>query len=159
MCLKKERMQTMKRITALLLLISVLVIVLTGCRITLQLGISPFDADIQENRVTIAIKETGISTSTERITLVIKNALGVDIYFGHEPHLEKLIDDQWYVVPLNDKAVWTEEMVVLEGRGMIEESFYLTFYDDLSKGEYRVIKNFYMDDGSKIMASVEFNIN
>ena len=149
----------MKRTMALLLLTSVLVIALTGCKNTVAMNKSPYSADIQDNRVSMTVKETDIKASTDLITLVIKNALGVDIYFGHEPHLEKLIDDQWYVVPLNDKAGWTEEEVVLEGRGMIEEKFYLTFYDDLSKGEYRVIKNIYMDDGSKIMASVEFNIN
>jgi len=159
MCLNKERMRNMKRITALLLLISILIIVLTGCRITLKLDISPYDDDIQDNRITMIVKETDIKTSTEMITLVIKNALGVEISFGHEQHLEKLIDDQWYVVPLNDKAFWTEEGILLEGRGMIEEMFYLSFYDNLSEGTYRVIKNFYMDDGSKIVASVEFNIN
>lgn len=149
----------MKRTTALLLLISVLVIALTGCENTVAMNKSPYSADIQDNRVSMTVKETDIKASTDLITLVIKNALGVDIYFGHEQHLEKLINGQWHVLPLNDKAVWTEEMIVLEGRGMIEEKFYLTFYDDLSKGEYRVIKSFYMDDGSKIMASVEFNIN
>ncbi len=159
MCLKKERMRDMKRITALLLLISILVIALTGCRITLQLDISPYDADIQDNRVSMTVKETDIKASTEMITLVIKNALGVGISFGHEQHFEKLIDGQWHVVPLNDKAFWTEEGILLEGRGMIEERFYLNFYDNLSEGSYRVIKNFYMDDGSKIVASVEFNIN
>lgn len=149
----------MKRFTALLLLISVLVIALTGCKNTVAMNKSPYSADIQDNRVSMTVKETDIKASTDLITLVIRNALGVEISFGHEQHLEKLINGQWYVLPLNDKAVWTEEMVVLEGRGMIEENFYLTFYDDLSKGEYRVIKSFYMDDGSKIMASVEFNIN
>ena len=152
-------MQNMKRFTALLLLISVLVMALTGCNNTVTMNKSPYSADIQDNRVSMTVKEMDIKVSTDLVTLVMKNALGVDIYFGHEPHLEKLIDNQWYVVPLNDKAGWTEEEVVLGGRGTVEEKFYLTFYDDLSKGEYRVIKNFYMDDGSKIMASVEFNIN
>lgn len=153
----------MKKVILYIVILSIMVMGFSGCASAYKwdvtkLEVSEYGKDIQKNMISLSIKETEISVSTKTITLLFENALGVDYGFGHEPHLEVLIDDVWYVIPVSSEAVWTEELRIVEARSTAEEGFSLElFYDDLKEGTYRIIKKLYSDVDS-IEAAVEFEI-
>ena len=153
----------MKKAILYIVILSIMVMGFAGCVSAdkwdvSKLEVSEYGKDIQKNMISLSIKETEITVSTKKITLLFENALGVDYGYGHEPHLEVLVDDVWYVIPVSSDAAWTEELRTLEARSTAEEGFNLElFYDDLKEGTYRIVKKLYSDVES-IEAAVEFEI-
>lgn len=162
--MRKANRLSMKKIISYILIIVLAVTSLVGCTKykkwdQTKLSASKYDAVIQDSLVKIDIEESKVYTSSDRVTLVLTSYIQENCVFGQEPHMEVLLKDIWYVVPLSKGSYWNEIGAVLKAKGTTTESFNLDlFYDNLKPGTYRIIKTLYLETGSSIEASVEFDI-
>jgi hypothetical protein len=112
--------------------------------------------EITNDIVTAKLIETDFSKDTKSITIKFDNTTGNEMYYGKEPNLEVLIDEEWYKVPFKLDVGWDDIGLILEEEATYTENL-STYYNDLFDGRYRYYKSFYLD-GVEVIAGVEFDM-
>lgn len=108
---------------------------------------SPF-SDIQfSNFIKLSVKETDITTNTEKITLVFENLSSKEFYFGEQPFLEIKYNDEWVVLPYKADIGWNDIAYSIDNNDITEYMFVFShFYEKLPQGEYRIIKKIWNEE-------------
>ncbi|WP_078427326.1 immunoglobulin-like domain-containing protein [Alkalihalobacterium alkalinitrilicum] len=99
------------------------------------------------------------STHVEEVLLEINN-LGTDnVGFGEYYQIEKRQDDGWYKIPFLDNVAFIDIGYFIHP-GVSEEMKILTKNLDyhFPTGQYRIIKDFWTDEGVPYTLAYEFNI-
>lgn len=150
----------MKRISLVSFLL-VILITLTSC--SQKIDFSKLEeskyGDIGENKdISAKVNETEITTNTQDITLLFTNNSDKEYGFGNETHLEINHNGVWYVVPLSEKAAWTDIGYIMSKKDKTKKKILLKdYYGKLESGRYRVINKFY-SNGDEVLVPVEFNV-
>lgn len=150
----------MKRISLVSFLL-VILITLTSC--SQKIDFSKLEeskyGDIGENKdISAKVKETEITTNTQEIALLFTNNSDKEYSFGEETHLEINHNGEWYIVPLSEKATWTDIAYIMPKKDKAEKKILLKdYYGKLESGRYRVINRFY-SNGNEVLVPVEFNV-
>lgn len=108
------------------------------------------------------IGASSIDTYSEMIELTLENNTGSTMEFGSMIVLETLVDDVWYNIDntVNDNInlAWTAELNMLETGNSMESNYYLTYYQPLPIGTYRLVTEITVDGNSGYII-YEFDIN
>jgi hypothetical protein len=103
------------------------------------------------NDVILSIKENSITSETNEITLVYTNRSKAEYLYGGIDYLEVEKDSKWYALPSKEGTEWHMVAYTLKPDGIAESSFSIkTYYGDLAKGKYRIIKTLSQFDNTKI---------
>lgn len=118
---------------------------------------SPYDT-LQENEEIIIEIDEEVNKDTEIINVKLFNNSEKEYTYGKDHHLEKIIDNEWYVVSLLDNAVWEDIGLVSPAKSCSEIEFNIKFfYGKLDSGKYRIVKSLY-SDGEPTVVFAEFEI-
>ena len=95
------------------------------------------------------------------ITFTIENCGDTDLEYGSQVSMEVLIDGDWYdmnnMLTENVDIGWTDELRIQQPETVVEDTFYIKYYQPLCKGTYRLVKEFAVN-GEKGYAACEFEI-
>lgn len=155
-----KREENIRQISVIILL--VVAVIFTSCAKSAGWNTGKMEkgynaSEISSGIITASIADTDLDTSSKSITILFENRTDQEFMYGKEPHLEVLIDQEWYTVPIKDGSAWTEIGIILAPNAANEYKEVLSFYyDDLIAGHYRYIKSF--SGGSQVNVSVEFDI-
>jgi hypothetical protein len=105
----------------------------------------------KSEKVVMSLKEGTLTK--EKVVLVIENKTDKIGDYGYPFILEKEQNGKWFVV--NEQQAFILPAIMLEANSSTEHT--AVFDPTLSKGKYRMIKNFYFDDGS-VTTYLEFEI-
>jgi hypothetical protein len=116
---------------------------------------SHFNTSDINNDILLSIKDNSITPETKEITLVFKNKSKVEYIYGGVDYLEKEIDGKWYSLPSKENVQWDMLAYKLKAEAVAESNFSIkTYYGDLTKGKYRIIKEVSQIDNIKIKSYV-----
>ena len=104
-----------------------------------------------QNKIALSVKPDSLTENG--LTLVIKNNTGEAGNYGYPFLLEKLENGKWYLI--NQNQAFILPSIFLEPNSVAEHK--AVFDGPLSKGKYRMIKNFYFDSGT-VTTHLEFEI-
>ena len=107
--------------------------------------------EAKNEKVVVSIKEGTLKK--ESVTLLIENKTNETGNYGYPFILEKEQNGKWFVI--NDKQAFILPAIMLEANSTAEHK--AMFENPLSKGKYRMIKNFYFDTGA-VTTHLEFEI-
>ena len=105
----------------------------------------------KQEKVGMTVKADTL-TSTD-VTLLIENKTTEPGNYGYPFLLEKEQNGKWFLI--NEKQAFILPAIMLEPNSTSEHK--AVFEAPLSKGKYRLIKNFYFDSGT-VTAHLEFEI-
>ena len=103
------------------------------------------------DKVVLSVKEGTLTK--EKVVLVIENKTDEMGNYGYPFILEKEQNGKWFVV--NENQAFILPAIMLEPNCSQEHT--AVFDPTLSKGKYRMIKNFYFDSGT-VTTHLEFEI-
>ena len=108
--------------------------------------------------VTMRLSQEEFQRVPEGLSLVITNHTSQQYTYGTEYRLEVCLDDQWYELPPEEDLYFTSLGVLLQPDGINSENIAPDqYYSPLPAGRYRIVKEFYGEDG-EITAAAEFSI-
>lgn len=107
--------------------------------------------ETENGKVAVSIKEGTLTK--EEVTLLIENKTSETGNFGYPFILEKQQNGNWFVI--NENQAFILPAIMLEANSTTEHK--AVFENPLSKGKYRMIKNFYFDSGA-VTTHLEFEI-
>lgn len=114
-------------------------------------------SEISNNIVAASMKDTDFSKGRKIITILLENKTDQEFMYGQDPHLEVLLKNAWYTVPVKEGVAWTAIGILLQPGGTNEYTEELDFYyDNLIAGHYRYIKP--LSGSTAVNVSVEFDI-
>ncbi|MBS4025461.1 MAG: hypothetical protein KGZ96_07265, partial [Clostridia bacterium] len=90
-----------------------------------------------------------INYTEDKISYTINNETDSNIYYGAEIIIEKLIDGNWYLVPMLENVGFDSILYNLSSKSDIIEDIPLSLWDTMSFGQYRLIKRFSQDENYK----------
>ncbi|WP_163193578.1 immunoglobulin-like domain-containing protein [Clostridium thermarum] len=153
----------MKKIIKTLVILFLLAVISGGCsKSTLQEKSTIGDLlniiSEQEIKAKMSTENEEYSTSVNEIKVTIVNQDSTGISFGSYYRVEKFQDDSWYVVPFTKDLGFTSEEIILKPAEAYEFTVLTILLDyDLSKGKYRIVKDFQMDS-KEIKLAAQFTI-
>ncbi len=104
-----------------------------------------------QNKITLTVKPGSLTEND--VTLVIKNNTDEAGNYGYPFLLQKQENGKWYLI--NENQAFILPSILLEPNSVAEHK--AVFEGPLSKGKYRMIKNFYLDS-STVTTQIEFEI-
>lgn len=107
--------------------------------------------ETENNKVALSVKEGTLTK--EGVTLLIENKTNETGDYGYPFILEKQQNGKWVVI--NEQQAFILPAIMLEANSVSEHQ--AVFHGPLSRGKYRMIKNFYFDSGS-VTTHLEFEI-
>lgn len=87
-----------------------------------------------------------INKSRSRITLLFDNNTNTSYEYGSKFYLEKYVNDTWYCLIPNDTFITMESYKIEAYEKQEIEKKLIGTYGLLRKGDYRVVKEFYVQD-------------
>jgi len=150
-----KREENIRQISTIILL--VVAVIFSSCAKSAGWNTSKMEkgyaaAEISSGIITASIAETDLEASSKSITILFENRTDQEFMYGQDPHLEVLIDQEWYTVPIRDGSAWTDIGIILSPNASNLYKEVLSFYyDDLIAGHYRYIKFF--SGGSRVNIS------
>lgn len=90
----------------------------------------------------------------DRFTLTVKNDSDQEISYGVSFTIEKQVDDEWYTVEPEEEMMFIMIAHVLEPDREQEEEINMAYYEPLSEGRYRVVRQI---EGEVLTAEFEVN--
>ena len=107
--------------------------------------------ETENGKVAVSIKEGTLTK--EEVTILIENKTNETGDYGYPFILEKQQNGNWFVI--NENQAFILPAIMLEANSTTEHK--AVFENPLSKGKYRMIKNFYFDSGT-VTTCLEFEI-
>ncbi len=105
----------------------------------------------KQEKVSMTVKADTLTKTG--VTLIIENKTTETGNYGYPFILEKQENGKWFLI--NEKQAFILPAIMLEPNSVSEHK--AVFEAPLSKGKYRLIKNFYFDSGA-VTAHLEFEI-
>lgn len=111
----------------------------------------------EEEKISVQLKESSISTDQIELTLLITNNTDTDYYYGNDIKLERRGDTGWSAVSMRENAGWSEVAYILRPYDTAEYNVCVSYcFDNLEQGTYRLTKTFNGPD--RFGVPVEFEI-
>lgn len=128
----------MKKI--ILIIFLSIILTLTGCSSKEKLDIGDIsNIKLNNNDILVTVKEGTLSST--QATFIIENKSTRVLGYSEDYHLEKKINDSWYILNTKTDAVFKVPFWSLEPNDKIELKVYWEhLYGSLKPGEYRFIK-------------------
>lgn len=113
-----------------------------------------------ETTVSMQSGEENYAFPVDEIILIISNSGSSNVGFGEHRTLEKLQEGTWYEVPYREQFAFTDIGLGLGAGENLEQEMPLEFLDyELTTGTYRIVKNFYINEGvEEVALAAEFEI-
>ncbi|MFK2827025.1 S-layer homology domain-containing protein [Bacillus sp. B190/17] len=109
--------------------------------------------------LTLQLDKTSYSESEEKMALTVKNTSRLTYHFDYHFSLEVKGEDSWYKVPFNKDIVPPAVMNEIRPAESYEQMVYGYIYKlKFKEGEYRLIQNFWQEDGTEIILAIPFEI-
>lgn len=103
--------------------------------------------NIKELQVEMKTKEGKYNLPIDKIIIDIKNNGNKDVVYGASYSIEEYKDQRWEQIPFKDGVAFIEIAYVLQpGIGKEEIINLDNLEKKITKGKYRIIKEFYIDD-------------
>ena len=144
--------------TLLAIAIAILIVIFAACSYEPDMLKKSEYQDMADIGIVMTPGDETVTTNTKSVTIEYANNTDKEYIFGEEPRLEIKQNDGWYVIPLKEDAAWNDIGYVLPPGGVEQKPFSLEFfYQKLSPGHYRIVKEFYAN-GEGMTTAAEFNI-
>lgn len=141
----------MKKI--LLIIISIFTLVtLTGCASPNRMG-SVTSSQPKMESIIIELK----SLSSDKAVFTVTNTTANSYYYIPDDSLEKKEDNEWKVVPPKEPLDYAAVVETLEAYKSIDLTLSFEYYNKLSKGTYRFVKEF-TNEQEALTVKEEFEI-
>ncbi len=111
--------------------------------------------------VVMETTEKSYGTEKSNIAFTITNQSEQELVYGSQVFFEVMIDDVWYsmddMLAENINIGWTSELRMQEPGSTVEDGFYISCYQPLLPGNYRIVKEFTLGN-EEGYAACEFRI-
>ena len=97
--------------------------------------LTPTDHIVMQASVTMELVE---QTKTHLVVGITNND-DMEWGYGHAFHLETRLDGVWYRIPAEQDMAFTEELMIVETGGTVQERCWIEPYGVLPTGEYRLV--------------------
>ncbi|KAB7705025.1 hypothetical protein F9802_15820 [Bacillus aerolatus] len=122
---------------------------------------SPYgELPFSDGGLTLKLDETSYSESEgKQLKLTVKNMSKLTYHFEYNFPLEVKKEGSWYKVPFNKDIVPPAIMNETRPAESYEHIIYgYTYKSKLEKGEYRLVQNFWQEDGTKMTLAIPFEV-
>lgn len=149
-------MKIERRLMKKIFLTILLALTLTGCNKTNLLE----ESTLNMNNEYLKMEINEEKTTNEGITFKLINISNYDLTYGLSYHLEKEENDKWYKVkPKEEMHFIMVAYNLKKGEEKEENLKWTSYYGKLSKGKYRIVKSFNLENTKEMFyTSQEFII-
>lgn len=108
-----------------------------------------FNVNIDELNTVPGISMSEVSLVDNRLVFSLINETDETIYYGEYITLEKQKDGKWHEIPLSRKVGFVDILNHLSPHSEDKTSYSIEAWENISTGEYRFIKEFFLDKKQK----------
>ncbi|MGG3448779.1 immunoglobulin-like domain-containing protein [Domibacillus aminovorans] len=135
----------MKKHTILISFLTIVSLLLVACQLEPKRSEAKIHGDLPSSKegITIKLKKEQYTTKDNEVAVTLQNDGKVTFLYGTNFLLEKNVNGTWYSVPLKKGMFFTDEGHLLAPNKTASEAIlFEIFSEELSAGNYRIIKNF-----------------